>query len=281
MAKDALNVEKNILMVGSSSCPDTAKEVYNIFNNPERYTGTKPTMRGTLVTGGAHHEGRGGYKWSNYLGSTNNPFYNPETGEIDITNYRTVTLGMTAHFDLVLFQLGLNDYIQHIGSTPKTVAEYYNTMASDVSNMNTLINDFLEDSPDCKIVLALPYICENTGAMGATKTANYNNWEFNKASYAMRLRYMEFAAAHPEYILAAGHQVADRYWGFAFEQINISDRYSAYVHGGRESIPSDAIHTGVVGHQQYADGFAACIIGTLGTVQSGGNVGYSPDVNYS
>lgn len=287
VAKNALQSAKNILMVGSSSCPNTAKEIYNIFNDTNRYTGTIPTMCGTLVTGGAHHEGRGGWKWSNYLNPSTagvaNPFWNSSESSIDITHYRTVTLGMTDPFDLVLFQLGLNDFIQHISTTPKTLEQYYNSMSGDVSNMNTLINYFLSDSPNCKIMLALPYICEDTGGLGGTMNAAYSSWELNKASYAMRLRYMEFVEAHPTYILAAGHQMADRYYGFAMEQVNISQRYAEQWPGdkGRESIPSDAIHIGTVGYRQYADGFAAAIIGTLGTVTSGGTVGYTEEPTYS
>ena len=268
--KNALSAAKNIVCIGSSSCPGTAQYIDEIFSDSSRYTGTKPTFWGTLTTQGVKHEGHGGWKWSQFWGSASpgdvtNPLYDPSVGHASASYYRN-TLGMgSAKFDLVFFQLGLNDFVQLIGPTPKTVAEYrssYTMQSSVLPAMKNLVEEFLADNPDCKIILALPYICNNSGGHGTTAAST--SLEFAKASYAMRLEYLSFLETHPSVILSAGHQMIDRWYGFVMDSYMTSaSSYKAYLQ--TDIRPHDIIHCGIVGYRQYAEGFAASIIAALGT----------------
>lgn len=270
VAKNALNSAKNIVCIGSSSCPGTTHYIDEILSDTARYTGTRPTFWGTLTEQGTKHEGHGGWKWSQFWGSASpggvtNPLYDPSVGHASASYYRN-TLGMgSAKFDLVFFQLGLNDFIQLIGPTPKTVAEYrsaYTMQLSVLPAMKSLIEEFLADNPDCKIILALPYICNNSG--GHSTAATYASLEFAKASYAMRLEYLSFLETHPSVILSAGHQMIDRWYGFVMDSYMTSaSSYRAYQQ--TDIRPHDIIHCGAVGYRQYAEGFVASIIAALGT----------------
>lgn len=268
--KNALSTAKNIVCIGSSSCPGTTQYIDEILSDSSRYTGTKPTFWGTQTTQGVKHEGHGGWKWSQFWGSASpgsvtNPLYDSSVGHASASYYRN-TLGMgSAKFDLVFFQLGLNDFVQLIGSTPKTVAEYrsaYTMQSSVLPAMKSLVEEFMADNPDCKIILALPYICNNSG--GHSTTATYASLEFAKASYAMRLEYLSFLETHPSVILSAGHQMIDRWYGFVMDSYMTSaSSYRAYQQ--TDIRPHDIIHCGVVGYRQYAEGFVASIIAALGT----------------
>ena len=283
VAKNALTSTKNVGILGSSSTDDWVAKMANILNSSDRYTGTIPTFWGTQETSGIHHEGHGGWKWRNVwgsptLGDVPNPLYSPLLQHASASYYRS-QLGMgSTKFDLVIFCLGLNDFIEAINTTPKTVAEYRanSYFQQNVTAMKNTVASFLEDNPDCKIVLALPYICNNYATPNLSAN-DYVNYEFAKASYAMKLEYFNYIAEldNPNVVLSAGHQMIDRFYGYPFDEYKISDAsYATYQ--STFIRPNDTIHCGTVGAMQYAEGFTASIIAGLGTVSTSTTaVGYS------
>ena len=64
-AQNALTQSKRIVFFGDSLGPETARYLYNDFNNSGKFTGTIPTMLGTKGNPN-HYEAVGGYRWADY-----------------------------------------------------------------------------------------------------------------------------------------------------------------------------------------------------------------------
>ena len=144
---------KKILMVGDSWTDPS-------FYNPTQYPtgkgysvavaemlealGSDADFVGSKFAGDTdvYNEGRGGWAWTSYVGSSS-PFYH--NGAVDFAYYRS-QIGLSAKFDYVTFQLGVNDCL---GSRKATQADWQTTLNA----ISDLIDAVLDDSPSAKIII--------------------------------------------------------------------------------------------------------------------------------
>ena len=317
VAKDALTVKKNIMLVGASWTQNTNDQLYKILNGTEtyndamgnthvRYTGTCPNFLGSKLQNGSYSEGRGGWTWKGFaeeddpVGSDDpsdgidysnaHPFLNPSTGKIDIAYYRS-QIGMgNEHFDLVAWILGGNDISRVQTSEVCTVEEYMEReRKSIIPYMDALLRAFAADNPNAIQLLMVKGCCYDYKWVGYQSNLGYNSskWEDVKAAYACNLLQEEWANAFnaemgsTKVVLSNADLTIDPFYSMQFTKIPICDRWAKDKKGGREMVGYNAGHPSNIGYGQVADALAAEIVGRLGTLNTTNtNIGYAADGYY-
>lgn len=204
------------------------------------------TLVGTVGGGSTRHEGHSGWQFSDFIGSgatspapVGNPFWNTTTGLLDITNYRTVTLGMSTYFDVVSIQLGVND----CRKAKLSETQLYQS----IINAKVLISAFLSDSPSAKILIQIPTTDMNV--MWSETYYQKGNYKYN----IWRLREMiiesfdNFSYHANVYVGQAGLGL-DRYYGYPIANIPVAARYTE-----TEIVHSDDVHPRTEGYKQMGD----------------------------
>lgn len=316
VAKDALTTKKNFLFVGDSWTQSWNDCVYKIlsgtdtYNDAEgntqvRFTGTCPTFLGTMPVSGAtpHSEGRGGWTWKAFAYEDDpvvdpggdidtegtNPFWNPSTGKIDIAYYRN-KLGMgNEHFDLVAWQLGINDVSRTQQAKPATVEEYMERIkTSIIPYLDTIVRAIEADNPDAIQIITMRGNFQNKW-VGYQNYLSYNSahWEGVKGTYAYNLLVKEWVEAFnaekgvEKVVLSNACMTCDPIYAIAMTKIPISDRWAKVKGGGKELTGYNMAHPSAVGYYQLADELAAEIVGRLGTLNTTNtSIGYSEDGYY-
>lgn len=122
---------------------------------------------GTQGSGNSTHEGRSGWTYGNFLGSSS-PYYNGS--EINVTDYRYDSVSADTPFTFVPIQLGINDII----ADDKDTSYINSTVMNRVAAFTT---DFTNDTTEYTILCLTPK-CENSGNgwfanYGTTRDQNF------------------------------------------------------------------------------------------------------------
>lgn len=331
LGKNQLNMAKNIVYFGDSLGQSAASALYANFNNPDKFTGIAPTMRGTRGTT-YKYEAVGGYRWVDYATSgryayriqvenitsasvgarysldgysnyfeirevnivegsgnmlieyqygsqaanfpssgklvktsgsgdeiidftgayqePNNPLWNNSTNKLDIAQYKTkIGLSDSEKIDAVSFQFGIND----------------NGLANDLDTLQGYIEDlydaFIADNPDCKFIIGLTTSSGNdVNGAGANYGASYDWMSFLQNTYKIRQFYLTLqdSPQYPNLRIAPVSLEVDRYYGYAFSERPISQRYAE-----TEKYHNNYVHPGSSGYGQMADAYFAAYIAAL------------------
>lgn len=89
--------------------------------------------------------GSGTITFTSFEQTSGNPLWNPTSNKVDATYYREQILGMTDNFDIVIIALGGNYCLGNVRTD-----EQHDTQCGYAE---TIINAFLEDSPNCKVIV--------------------------------------------------------------------------------------------------------------------------------
>lgn len=141
---------KTILNIGNSLTNNAASQYTGVIRT--NLTGITADMVGTQGTAPNEHEGRSGWAYATFLGSSS-PFWNVD--HIDFNNYRANTLGLGSPIDIVAIQLGINDLILDAVDTTFAQTELLDSVKS-------LVDYILADGTGA-IIIALTPSSENTG----------------------------------------------------------------------------------------------------------------------
>lgn len=204
-----------------------------------------PPTSGTLVFGSGAPTSDPTIEYSSVDVQGATPFWNENTNQVDIANYRS-EMGMGSEkFDLVVIMLGTNDCLYYIRD-----------MATAVNAAKTLINAFISDAGayPTKIILQLTPADANTisswqvypdQANIPEKVAYwFNVWNLRK------LLFEEFTK--PEYSgkvwIGQAPLGLDRYYGYPYETFISDDRINI-----QEDYHTNSVHPNVPGYQQLGD----------------------------
>tara|TARA_R110002072_G_scaffold115203_1_gene245405 strand:- start:643 stop:3228 length:2586 start_codon:yes stop_codon:yes gene_type:complete len=232
----------NLLMIGDSltSYGDITERIQTNFNS---LGSNIPLFHGTQGNGLYKHEGRGGWALSTFT-SSNSPFYN--NGSLDIANYRS-NISLVSLFDIVTIQLGINDVGQ-------TVLKTANDFELYISNYKLLIDAFIADNPNCKIIVGLPSTDSNTkGGYGDNYKATAYKANYQQNIFAFReamILAFDNANYNANVVIGSVGLECDRYYGYPFSDKQISSAYPTL-----ESVHSNAVHPEISGYRQMGDAF--------------------------
>lgn len=207
-----------------------------------RYSGTNnPSASGTLVK--TDGNGPGTIPFSSVSVVSSNPFWNGSA--INISNYRSLLSMGSSKFDVVAIRLGVNESFGELKSEENRQAV--------IGHFKTIIDAFLSDNSNTKIIIELPTTCGNTrsgwgvnyGASGRKDTYEANVWrlrelmidEFDNGAYSENV----------EVCLTGG--MVDRYYGYERTTTQVATRITE-----TEERHTNAVHPTTGGYYQLADG---------------------------
>lgn len=210
--------------------------------------GNEPTPTGTLTKVSGSSSSAQTIEYSAYEQESGNPFWDYDTGSINFSKYRE-KMGMGGNkFDLVVIMLGTNDCIINSSAS----------MQGSINNAITLINAILSDAGDysTKIIIQMTPSDANTisswqvyrDSSSSRKMRYWNNlWILRK------LLYEEFSKPNWNNKVFLGQAALglDRYYGFPYEERNLSSRISTV----KEIFHLNCVHPNVEGYQQLGDGY--------------------------
>ena len=239
---------KNILNVGDSltSYGDITKRIQANFTG---LGSNIPVFNGSQGSGLYKHEGRGGWALSTFVGASS-PFYH--NGALDIANYRS-DIGLVDLLDFVTIQLGIND----VGNT---VVKDNATLDFYMVNYKLLIDAFITDNPNCKVIIGLPSSdCNTIDGYGGiyNATAYKANYQVNIFNFRQKMiDNFDNGIYNANVIIDIVGLQCDRYYGYKFQDKPISAAYPTM-----ESVHSDCIHPAVSGYNQMGDSLFSIIQG--------------------
>jgi lysophospholipase L1-like esterase len=236
-------VTKNIVLIGDSLTDNDflATETYSKLDADGDFTANQVGTRGVV---GGKNEGRGGWKWSNYLTSDflgiDNAFY--IGGQLDFQQY--CTDNGFGDLDYVIIQLGTNDVTQG------TVLATDESIALIIADSKIFIDALMDSGtgfPNCRVAIALP-------AVGSEATTTNINMEIFRRS--IQLLNQAYIDTYDDGLynsnitcLASGLWI-NRYNSYPFVDEPISDRISA-----TQRVFTNAVHPLEVGYYQFADAY--------------------------
>ena len=250
------NPTKNICICGDSLVDNgsVATEVFRLLGEDADCV---VNQIGTRGPSGGKHEGRGSWRWADYLkgdewsGKTN-AFWDSESSQVNFQKYCEKN-GFSG-IDYFLIALGTNDVTQ--GSTT------YNTLESVqkfIDQAKQFIDILLSEDrgyPNCKIGVGLIGI-------GADYfyNANANSYIFRKSANTLNLAYLEAfddGKYHPNVTCFSHGVMTNRKYAFPHSDKAISDRYSE-----TSRTLTNNVHPTAQGYQAWADGYYNKIRGWL------------------
>ena len=189
----------------------------------------------------------GGDETIDFTGGTqepNNPLWNDETQSLDIALYKQ-RLGLQPidKIDAVSFQFGINDSI---------LADDLETLMSYISD---LYDAFVEDNPACKFIIGMTTSAGNDqNGSGANYGATQDWLSYLKRTYTIRNFYLTLQnnERYPNIVIAPISLEVDRYYGYAFSERQVSQRYTE-----NEKYHNNYVHPGDSGYGQMADAYMA------------------------
>lgn len=242
------SISANILMVGDS-LTFAGTITSTLRTSLLTFTGITPTFYGSQGTSPNNQEGRAGWAFSSFVGATS-PFYNG--GVIDIANYRSSVLSSAPVFDIVTIQLGVNDSFDN---DVKTDAE----ITAILDDAKTLIDAFIADNSDSKIIVQLPTLCANTldgWADDYDATRKRNNYKEN--IFLLRkaiLNDFDLGAYNSNVSVGQAGLSVDRYYGYPRSSGNPATRLT----GDTVERHTNALHP-TEGYPQIADGILGQVL---------------------
>lgn len=213
-----------------------------------------PSASGALIKTGGN--GPSAISYSSFSVVSSNPLWNNTTSQVDVENYRSM-LGMGVLFDVVAIRLGVNDSLGNL----RTEAQ----RATIIQYAKTIIDAFLSDNADCKIIVELPTTDGNTrGGWGANYGAAGKKEEFQANVWRLReLMIEEFdnAAYHENVLLCATGCCIDRYYSYDRESIQVASVIPIFA-----DVHTNALHPATEGYYQLADALYPSILNALNLI---------------
>lgn len=253
--KTGLTSNHNIVIIGDSNI-DGSYILKTIYDRFMWLGGVQPTFVGsnTSVIDGVtiKHEGKSGTTVDRWTSSSSS-FWNSETRKLDVSNYRSKN-NISGYIDVAVIALGINDCIL--------------TGAPSASSIKPLVDAFLEDNPNCKVILELPHLGANTmgGGWMAYPYANRKILYYNNV-LAQRKSYIDYYENTPEYIgkvvIGEGCYCIDRYYGFP----NSTQKMSNII-DVQEFVHTNCVHPNNDGYKQEGYAYFVTILDALQMIEA-------------
>lgn len=253
--KTGLTSNHNIVIIGDSNI-DGSYILKTIYDRFVWLGGVQPTFVGsktsTIDDVTIKHEGKSGTTVGQWTGSSSS-FWNSETRKLDVSNYRSKN-NISGYIDVAVIALGINDCIL--------------TGAPGASSIKPLVDAFLEDNPNCKVILELPHLGANTmgGGWMAYPYANRKISYYNSV-LAQRKSYIDYYENTPEYIgkvvIGEGCYCIDRYYGFP----NSTQKMSNII-DVQEFVHTNCVHPNKMGYEQEGQDYFVTILDMLQTIEA-------------
>lgn len=241
-------VVKNICICGDSlvDCNQVATEVYRLLKEDGdcevKQVGTRGPENG-------RHEGRGSWKWKDYLGNTSlagktNAFWDTETNRLDFQKY-CATNGFDG-IDYFLIALGTNDVSQ--GST------LYRT-ETDVQKFVDYAKQFVDKLldpevgfPNCRIGIGLCGPGADYSYLAGSSMGIFRK-SINTLNLAL-IKNFDEGKYHPNVTCFAHGLRTNRRLAFPYSNKPVTDRVEE-----TSRTLTNSIHPSVRGYQAWADGY--------------------------
>ena len=197
-----------------------------------------------------YHEGRSGWRWSNFLQKTStNPFYNSYDNSIDFKNHAATHNNPGA--DLIAILMSWN------GSNVTADFDYSEAINRNLADAATLIRQAHSDFPDAKIIcLGLQISSLNGGTgiwYGATGgLSDMYGTAFYAFDYSKALEEMVTNAEFGEYCYYIDTKGQfDTEYNMPKKEVSVNDRNTTDT----EYIGTDGVHPTIEGYYQIGDAF--------------------------
>lgn len=250
-----LTSNHNIVIIGDSNI-DGSYILKTIYDRFVWLGGVQPTFVGSKTSTfddvTIKHEGKSGTTVGQWTNSSSS-FWNSETRKLDVSNYRSKN-NISGYIDVAVIALGINDCIL--------------TGAPGASSIKPLVDAFLEDNPNCKVILELPHLGANTmgGGWMAYPYANRKISYYNSV-LAQRKSYIDYYENTPEYIgkvvIGEGCYCIDRYYGFP----NSTQKMSNII-DVQEFVHTNCVHPNRMGYEQEGQDYFVTILDMLQTIEA-------------
>lgn len=241
-------VVRNICICGDSlvDCNQVATEVYRLLAEDGD---CEVNQVGTRGPSNGKHEGRGSWKWKDYLADTDyagktNAFWDKEKGRLDFQKYCSSN-GFEG-IDYFLIALGTNDVSQ--GSTLYRTEAQVEKFVDQAKQFVDALLDPETGYPDCKIGIGLcgpgsDYSYLVNSSMGIFRKS------INTLNLAM-IKAFDEGAYKPNVTCFAHGLRTDRRLAFPYTEKAVTDRFSE-----TSRTLTNSIHPSVRGYQAWADGY--------------------------
>lgn len=241
-------VVRNICICGDSlvDCNQVATEVYRLLAEDGD---CEVNQVGTRGPSNGKHEGRGSWKWKDYLADTDyagktNAFWDKEKGRLDFQKYCSSN-GFEG-IDYFLIALGTNDVSQ--GSTLYRTEAQVEKFVDQAKQFVDALLDPETGYPDCKIGIGL---C-GPGS-DYSYLVNSNMGIFRRSINTLNLaliKAFDEGAYKPNVTCFAHGLRTDRRLAFPYTEKAVTDRFSE-----TSRTLTNSIHPSVRGYQAWADGY--------------------------
>ena len=203
---------------------------------------TKVQLIGTRGTAPNLHEGRSGWKISDYTSNrSDNPFW--INGKVDYPQF--LANNSLATPDIIIIELGVNDSFAQT-----TDAEVVTMTQTAFSNLDTLISSFKAANANVKIGLCLPPKYADQDAFGADYGASYDAWRCSRnISIWNRELIKRYKDSEPQniYVVASGFNV-DTLTSYPTIQEPINSHNSTLI-----DVQNNSVHPYNKGYLQIGD----------------------------
>lgn len=251
------NPVKNVCICGDSLVDNgvLANEVYRMLVEDGDVTINQVGTRGPS---GGRHEGRGGWRWSDYLKGSDydgkqNAFWDSANNRLDFKKYCEKN-GFDG-IDYFLIALGTNDVSQ--GSTTYNTLESVSTI---IENAKTFLSALLSQEygyPDCKVAIGL----SGTGAKYFPSVAA-SEVIFKKSINTLNIAYLETfdnGKWSPNVTCFSHGIMTNKKYAFPYEEKPLSARYPDVT----SCFITNNVHPTAQGYKAWADGYYNKIRGFL------------------
>lgn len=232
---------KNILFVGDSliEAGYAVSQAYTLLSSDGDVVINEI---GTINRGGAKHEGKGGWKWSNFI-SSGSPFY--IDGEVNFQKYMANNFPELGGIDYVIVSLGTNDVTSDSFLTNKE-------LNAIIDNAKVFIDAFFSSDtgfPNAKIAVGLPGFCSMNRKNGKTILTKYNLGRLNQ----MYIETFDNGIYNSNVTTVMHGAHIDRHNGYTFTEENLDDlfptvKYVKYT---------DDVHPNENGYRQWGNAYYA------------------------
>ena len=210
--------------------------------------GDLPLPNGTLTK--IRGDGDDNVAYSGAFQESTNPLWNDDTQSLDVTKYKT-TIGLSAgdKINAASFQFGIND---------ANLADDLETLRSYITD---LYNAFTADNPDFRMIVGLTTSAGNdVNGAGANYGGSYDYMGYLDRVYRIRQFYLTLqnSSEMPNIRIAPISLEVDRYYGYAFSERTISQRYTE-----TEKYHNNYVHPGPSGYGQMGDAYFAAFVAAL------------------
>lgn len=206
------------------------------------------TIPSGTLTKASSHAGDSSFAYTNGSVESSNPFWNPNTNQLDIAYFRS-TNNISANIDAVIFQLGINSSgdINVEGLVENRIIQLYEA--------------FIADNQNVKVILGFPAVgCSLYSGIGSNYGGDSQSWglKFATNMYKFRELYFRMASEYPNIEVMAHNLNCDRYYGYQLATRPVSDRCNE-----TETYCANYVHQSSVGYAQMGDAVFAGIIGLM------------------